>query len=192
MWHPRRWRLYLPAKGICGGSRYRPESDGEPCSMFNKKRVDILSQMEVFKGLARDDLKGVAKGCQRIRFEKGDTLIEMGDPPAALYVLVKGRLKVVLPQRLQGRRERRASEVTLNILNQGACFGEYSLIEKRPASASVVAADEGEVLKLERVGFEQFMTNDRIARTVYGNLLHILIGRLRKKEEELDLVLIAG
>jgi len=36
------------------------------------------------------------------------------------------------------------------------------------------------------------MDSDRIGKTVYYNILHILIKRLRKKEKELDLVLVIG
>jgi len=154
--------------------------------------VEILSQVEVFTGLARDDLKVISKECQRVRFTEGETMIEMGKPSAAFYVLTKGRVKVILPERIEGGKDRRVSEIILNTLNEGDCFGEYSLIEKRPSSASVIGLQHGEVLKLEKSGFEDLMMNDRIGKTVYRNLLRILIRRLRKKEEELDLVLIAG
>ena len=160
--------------------------------MFKSKMTELLSNVEVFKGLTRDDLKMISKNCKKVVFEEGEVLIQMGERPAALYILIKGRLKVVLPQQLQGRKEHRVSEVKLNVLKQGDCFGEYSLIENRAASASVIGDLPGEVLKVGEAGFKAVMENDRIGRTVYRNLLHILIRRLRKKEEELDLVLVAG
>ncbi len=160
--------------------------------MFKTKMVEILSHVEVFSGLTRDDLKVISKECQRVRFTERETLIEMGKPSAAFYILTKGQVKVILPERIEGGKDRRVSEITLNILNEGDCFGEYSLIEKRPGSASVIGFQPGEALKLEKSSFEDLMTNDRIGKTVYRNLLRILIRRLRKKEEELDLVLIAG
>ena len=160
--------------------------------MFNSKTADILSNVEVFGGLERADLKTIAHYCQRVRFEKGDTLIEMGQSASALYILVKGKLRVLLPKRLEGKKEQRPSQVNLNMLNQGDCFGEYSLIEKTKASASVVGVEPGEVLKIPESAFQQIMADDRIGKRVYRNLLHILIKRLRKKEEELDLVLVLG
>jgi CRP-like cAMP-binding protein len=160
--------------------------------MFTTKTVEILSHVEVFAGLTRDDLKVISKDCQRIRFSEGETLIEKGKSSAAFYILTKGKVKVILPERIEGGKERRVSEITLNILNEGDCFGEYSLIEKKPGSASVIGFEPGEVLKLEKRNFDDLMMNDRIGKTVYRNLLRILIRRLRKKEEELDLVLIAG
>jgi len=160
--------------------------------MFKSKMAEILSHVEVFSGLTRDDLKLISKECERVRFTEGEIMIEVGKPSAAFYVLTKGQVKVILPERIEGVKDRRASEIILNTLNEGDCFGEYSLIEKRPGSASVIGSQPGEVLKLEKSRFEDLMMNDRIGKTVYRNLLRILIRRLRKKEEELDLVLIAG
>ncbi len=119
-------------------------------------------------------------------------MIEIGQRPSALYILIKGQLRILLPEQLEGRKEHRASEIKLNTLNEGDCFGEYSLIEKTTASASVIGVQSGEVLKIPENEFHQIMANDLIGKKIYYNLLHILIKRLRKKEEELDLVLVVG
>ena len=160
--------------------------------MFKNKMADALSHVEVFEGLTQDDLKIIAKHCKRIGFEEGDILLEIGQRPSAFYVLLKGQLRVFLPKQIKGKKEQRVSEIKLNILSKGDCFGEYSLIEKMPASASVVGVQSGEVIKLTDNGFDRIMANDRVAKTVYYNLLHVLIKRLRKKEQELDMVLVAG
>jgi len=159
--------------------------------MFKNKMVDALSRVEVFEGLAQDDLKIISKYCKRINFEEGDTLVEIGLRPSAFYLLLRGQLRVFLPKQIKGKKEYRVSEINLNILNKGDCFGEYSLIEKMPASASVAGVKSGEVLKITDDGFDRIMADDRVAKTVYYNLLHILIKRLRKKEQELDMVLVA-
>ena len=91
-----------------------------------------------------------------------------------------------------GRKYSSRVRLDFYILKEGDSFGEYSLIEKRPASASVVGVQPGDVLRLDRDSFEEVMLNDRIGKTVYKNLLRILIRRLRQKEAELDLVLVAG
>jgi CRP-like cAMP-binding protein len=160
--------------------------------MFKTKIVETLSHIEVFAGLAKDDLKAIAKKCQWVRFTQGETLIEIGKPSAGFFILTKGQVKVVVPERIEGKKERRASEIILNIMKEGDCFGEYSLIENKPGSASVIPSQPGEALKLEKSAFEDLMANDHIAKIIYRNLLSILIRRLRKKEQELDLVLIAG
>ena len=160
--------------------------------MFQSKIADILSSVKVFYGLERADLKTIARYCQKMSFKKGEALIEIGQRSSALYIMMSGQVRVLLPEQLEGRKEHRAAEVNLNILREGDCFGEYSLIEKTRASASVVGVQDGEILRISEEGFQQIMDNDRIGKRIYYNLIHILIGRLRKKEEELDLVLIIG
>jgi CRP/FNR family transcriptional regulator, cyclic AMP receptor protein len=159
--------------------------------MFKSKITGILSTVKIFDGLSQADLKTISKYCQKLDFEKGETLIEIGRKPSALYILIKGQLRVLLPKRLEGRKEHRVSEVHLNTLKEGDCLGEYSLIEKATASASVIGTCSGEVLKIPKNEFDQIMANDRIGKKVYCNLLHVLIERLRKKEKELDLILVA-
>jgi CRP-like cAMP-binding protein len=107
--------------------------------MFQSKIADILSNVKVFAGLERADLKTIAHYCQRISFEKGEALKEVGQKSSALYILIKGQVRVILPEHLEGKKEHRASTVNLNTLNEGDCFGEYSLLEKTTASASVTS-----------------------------------------------------
>ncbi len=160
--------------------------------MFKRKMVEILTNTQVFQGMNKDELKTVSKYCDRISFEKGHVLIDINQEPPGFFVVIHGQLKVMLPREITGRRERRASAINLNMLNPGDCFGEYSLIEKTRTCASVVAVEDGEALKILKKDFEEIMTNDRMARIIFQNILHVLIKRLRKKESELDLVLLAS
>ena len=77
------------------------------------------------------------------------------------------------------------SKVQLNTLCAGDCFGEYSLIDQNPISASVVATEAGELIQITKPAFDAVLqANDRIAKTVYFNILRILVGRLRKLDAE--------
>jgi len=160
--------------------------------MFKSKIVEILSKIKVFQGMTKEELKTISKHCKKIDFERGDVLIGADQNPPGFFILITGQLKVLLPQRMPGRKEQRASAINLNVLHPGDCFGEYSLIEKTRTTASVVAEEPGEVLKIAATDFEKIMADDRLAKIVYHNILHILIKRLRKKESELDLVLLAS
>jgi CRP-like cAMP-binding protein len=160
--------------------------------MFKNKMIEILSKMKVFEGMAKEELKIISKHCEKVQFEQGDILIGINQEPPGFFILLKGELRVLLPERMEGRKERRASAINLNVLNEGDCFGEYSLIEKTRTSASVVAKKSGEVLKIPKAGFDQILADDGMAKIIYHNILHILIKRLRKKENELDLILLSS
>jgi len=60
----------------------------------------------------------------------GDTIVAEGDPGAAMYVVVDGEVDVVYGE---GRTVR---------LGPGESFGEMSLIDKRPRSATVTAVTD--------------------------------------------------
>ena len=159
--------------------------------MFRYRIVDILAKVQVFNGLTRDELKLISRHCVKMTFQRGDKVLRMGERSRALHILVKGELKVFLPDLISGQKVRRGSEVTLNILREGDYFGEYSIINKSFASASIVATQSGELLSLPEAEFNQLMVDNHIGKMVYCNMLRTLIKRLGEKEKELDLVLIA-
>ena len=158
--------------------------------MSHGEILRILSNTEAFHGLTNTDLEMLSQHCEKRTFQKGDTLIKERHPASGFHIIVKGKLEVLLPEHIEGRREQRVSEVKLNVLKQGDCFGEYAIVEKMPASASIVATESGEVLRIAEDDFNRILANDRIARTVYHNLLRTVLKRLRKREREYDLFLV--
>ena len=119
----------------------------------------ILSKTEVFQGLTQTDLEILAQHCEKRTFHKGDTLVKERHPASGFYIIVKGQVEVVLPQQIEGKREQRVSEVKLNILKEGDCFGEYAIVGKMPASASIVALESGDVLRIAKDDFAQVLAN---------------------------------
>jgi len=158
--------------------------------MPNREIQRLLSNSQVFHGLTNADLELLAQHCEKRAFQKGDTLVKERHSASGFHIIVKGKLEVVLPEHIEGRREQRVSEVKLNLLKEGDCFGEYAIIAKMPASASIVAMESGEVLRIAEDDFNRILANDRIARTVYHNLLRTVLKRLRKREKEYDLFLV--
>ena len=159
--------------------------------MFKSKIVEILSNVEAFHGLKEEEIKLFVKKGQRITFEDREVLIKEGQEVDAFNVLIKGELKVYLPQDISGKEEHRVSEVALNVLQTGDCIGEYSVIDKMPASASVRATQAGEMFKIPEEDFNQILSgNEHLARVIYYNMLRILIRRLRKKDKEYDLIMV--
>ena len=119
---------------------------------------------------------------------QGWMVLAEGQHSEALYVVLSGQLKVMLLALDHKDHPNRVQDIQLNTLKPGDCFGEYSLIDSEPASASVIAAEPAELLKITSKDFQTVAAhNDRLAKTVYCNLLRILVRRLRKKNREIDL-----
>ncbi len=99
-------------------------------------------------------------------------------------ILIKGQAEVLLP-----KRNKRLETVKLAIKNVGGFFGEYSLIDSKPSSASVIATQPGELVKITKLDLDAALkTNDRIAKTIYLNILRVLVRRLRIINKEYDMV----
>jgi len=155
--------------------------------MLDDETSEALAKAEIFSGLTPEEIKLFSQAVQRVTCEKGAMVIEKGQVGAALYIILTGQfevdlpLGVYIPQVVGGTVERRMSKVRLNALRGGDCFGEYSVFDQQPPSASVVATEAGELFKITGPAFEAILQgNDRIAKTVYANMLRILITRLRK------------
>ena len=165
--------------------------------MFDDETLRTRANVAVFKGLTPDEVKLFYDTSQRVTFNKADTVIEKGQTGSALYIILKGQFEVDLPlgvyvpQQVGGQVERRTSKVQLNTLKEGDCFGEYSLIDQQPASASVIATQPGELIQVTKAAFDAILqANDRVAKIVYYNILHILIERLRKLNTDFNLFLL--
>jgi CRP-like cAMP-binding protein len=152
--------------------------------------LHILLNTPVFQGLTHDDLKLFCRYFQKIPFKENDILIQEGQLRKALHIILKGQVKVFLLRYIEGRNDPRITEVPLAALDEGDCFGEFSLFDEKPASASVIATQPGELIKLTKPVFDSILeTNDRIAKTIYHNFVQILVLRMRKSDQEFDRLL---
>lgn len=150
--------------------------------------VRILSAATVTQGLEPTDLGQLLQHATVETVPQGWMVLAEGQHGKALYVVLSGQLKVMLLALDRRDHPNRVEDIHLGTLGPGNCFGEYSLIDSEPTSASVIAAEPTELLKITGKDFQTVAAhNDRLAKTIYCNLLHILVRRLRKKDQELDL-----
>lgn len=136
-------------------------------------------------------VRGLSPGLIREFFEigdersigKGELIMNEGDPPNHLYVILKGEFEAFLPLT-----EDRPTKVRLDTLGPGGCVGEYGLIDHQPASASVKAKTDGLVFHVLHEDLENFLNQRHEAGCViYRNLMIELVRRLRMSNSELDL-----
>ena len=98
--------------------------------------------------------------------------------------MVDGAIRVFLPA---GGPKQRSEDFELAVLREGDVFGEYSFIDLRPASASVVAQEPTTLLEVSQNDLHGLLDDHcPVARQVYYNLLLVLIDRLRADDRDLD------
>ena len=109
----------------------------------------------------------------RSRLERGDILFHEGDQGDRLYVIAEGKMKL-------GRTSTDGRENLLAILGPGEMFGELSLFDPGPRSATVTAVTETQLVSMGHDQLKEFLgQRPGVALT----LLSALAGRLRKTND---------
>lgn len=108
-----------------------------------------LARCVLFAGVDGDGLDACVAGLRSRRYRRDETVFHQGDPGDALYIVVRGAVKVVLPS------PDAAEPAILATLGPGDFFGELALLDGAAHSASVVALEPTEALVLARPEFER-------------------------------------
>jgi CRP/FNR family cyclic AMP-dependent transcriptional regulator len=129
----------------------------------------------LFSGLPEGQLALLTRVVGRKAYPRNTTIIAAGDPTDALYIVISGRLKVMMSDD-EGR------EVILAILGSGEFFGEMGLIDDAPRSATVIAIEPCELLTISKLDFKKCLSeNFDIAMAVMRGL----VKRLREADKKI-------
>ncbi|MGD8864505.1 MAG: cyclic nucleotide-binding domain-containing protein [Anaerolineales bacterium] len=128
-----------------------------------------LSVIPLFQGVPKEILQELGEKICRLDLETDEVLFRQGDPGDALYIIERGRVKIVA----EGLRNQ---DLILNTYGAGEIVGEMSMIDQKPRSAGVVATEPTQLLQLKREDFLVVATHQPdLALRVMINLS----GRLR-------------
>lgn len=103
--------------------------------------TSYLSPITLFSKLSADELTVIAGRLKRQSFEASEAIFEQGERGDAMFIIRSGRVKIYS----QGEGSK---ELTLNVYGKGDFFGEFSLIDGEPRSASAEAVERTEALVL--------------------------------------------
>lgn len=150
--------------------------------------LPILGKSKLFRDLSEVDLSLISAYGKKKTFNRNDILIQEGQSDHSLFIIINGRVEVVLPKHVNGLPVERATRIKLGQMVQGDFIGEYSFIDKEPASATVLAVEPCEAFEITKSDFEQIMeSGDRLAKIIYKNMLRVVIKRIRDINKELDI-----
>jgi CRP/FNR family transcriptional regulator, cyclic AMP receptor protein len=135
----------------------------------------LLRNVPLFAVLTENQLELLTSVVSRKSFPRGTTIIAAGDMTDSLYVVISGRLKVMMTDDDGG-------EVILAILGSNEFFGEMGLLDDAPRSASVVAIEPCELLSLSKKDFKKCMAeNFEMTMTVMRGV----VKRLREADKKI-------
>jgi hypothetical protein len=96
----------------------------------------------LFKDFSVEELVAVIAGLKLLTFERGKVILREGEPGNSLYMLTSGAVKAFV--------KRDGKQVPIAELEEGAFFGEGSILTGKPRTATIVATEHSELLELDR------------------------------------------
>ncbi len=141
-----------------------------------------MSDVKAFKrggllsALSDADAQALLDGAKRIEFRTDQEILVQGHRNASLFVVIEGLLHV--------RRHGGGHDVFLGRVEAGSFFGELSLFDPAPTTASVRALSDGVVLEISRDCLDEFLRHHPAAGArLLWSMLKDVSGRLRRADE---------
>jgi CRP/FNR family cyclic AMP-dependent transcriptional regulator len=135
----------------------------------------MLRSVPLFASFSEEPLRLLATVVTRRSVTRGTIIMAAGDPTDSLYIVLSGRLKVMMS-------DADGKEVILTIIGPGEFFGEMGLIDDAPRSASVVAIEPCELLFINRRDFKKCLAeNFEMSMAVMRGLVR----RLREADRKI-------
>ena len=125
----------------------------------------FLKQTSLFAILDDDSVNRLANRTSMQRFSLGETIIEEGDEGRSAWLIFSGRVRV-LKQSESGR------QVTLGMQTVGEIFGEQSILTDSPRSASVRAAEDVVLFRIDRIDFLELLDSSQNLRQYFDQFMH--------------------
>ncbi len=105
--------------------------------------VSLLSGIEFFELLKDEDRYELANVVDAVKLNTGETLFNAGEPGDSLFVVRSGSIELYI-------KDTAGQKIVLTIAEQGSLFGELSLLDSGPRTATAIALSDTELLVLDR------------------------------------------
>lgn len=126
--------------------------------------IELLRNVSLFDQLSDEQLEHILSIAERQTIPGNTVLFHENDHGASFYVILKGSIKIF-------KRSASGEEKVLTMLQSGDSFGELSLIDGRPRSASAATLEPTTVLVVtERAFHDLLRANFDITRRIMAEL----------------------
>jgi CRP-like cAMP-binding protein len=116
-------------------------------------KPEVLRRLSLLSVLANDELADLTSQMRVKRYSSGEFVIKKGTLSDSLMFVLAGRLQVV-DYTEDGK------EIGLNLIGQGAFFGELGLVDGLPRSADVISLSSSAIA---------FLSKSQALKLIYGN-----------------------
>lgn len=146
----------------------------------NTLEFEAIKNANIFNGLKNKELKFVQTMVYSRKYKKGEYIFKKSNPGNGMYIILKGEVQIIDENKKDQKRS------LLATLKDGEFFGELSLLDESPRSASALCSDDTEALGFFRSDLLD-ITNRKplIGSKIVLNVARILGERLRVTNKNL-------
>ena len=137
-------------------------------------RIRHLQRVPLFSGFTEDELRRVAELSRISEAAAGTVVMQMGEPGDSFFIIIDGAVAVQTPVGAGSQ------------LQPGDFFGEMSLLDGEPRSATLVATTDLRLLIVDRSHFWRLLDE---APDLVRRMLTILSRRVRRLEQAVHAIL---
>jgi len=138
--------------------------------------ASLLKDIPLFSGIDDESLMYLERVAVKKSFPKNTILFTKGDESDSLYIIKSGTVKTIII-------DEDGKEMILSTQREGEYFGEMSLIDKEPRSATIMTKELTQMLIIHRDDFlKVFNSNPDM---VY-DLFKVLLKRLREATDKVE------
>lgn len=130
--------------------------------------VRMLGKVPLFSGLDETALRGIADIGKETTWKTGQTIIKQGDQGIGFLLVLEGSVKV------------QKNGKSVATAKAGGFFGEMTVLDDKPRSADIVAAEETKCFGIPSWSFFPMLRSNP---SVAIGIIEELVARLRRLDE---------
>jgi ATP/ADP translocase/HEAT repeat protein len=142
---------------------------GDKLMLSTVEKVMALKSLSFFTDTPYEVLVDVAAALKEQTVAAGATVFAKGEPGSSVYIIAEGEIRI------------HDGERTIAQLSENDAFGEMSILDPDPRSATATALKESHLLRLDQESFKELLTDHS---EVAWRVMQILTQRLRQAQSQ--------
>lgn len=136
------------------------------------RRQELLANIPIFESLTDADIDALTARLEESTFDAGDVIFRQGDEGSSLFIIEEGAVEIAYGEG--------SARVILATLYGGQYFGELSLFDGAPRSATATAVKPSCLIRLDRDDLRDFVNKNPAAAL---RIIEEMSERLRQTNE---------
>ncbi len=149
--------------------------------------INLLKKITLFQDLEEKEIKQVLRRALPQKISAGAVIIQEGDAGDSMYILCQGEVEITKRLGLVLDEETPKERIIVRLrAEEGVCFGEMSLLEDEPRSATVTALTDCFLMEMSRKDFMDLIKhNSEMGCKILLRLSQMLSKYLRKTNQDM-------